>query len=865
MDTDPCTKIPESGPMWIQRRPRFNPGPSPELKHMLQRTFPVLPCVSSTGSPQSLPAIVTPKCTAPHPSSLAHRLRELQRIAILPSIMDWLPALSLSPVPPPRRGHSLTPANRLLYTFGGQSSSTFLNDMHTINPHTSETTAITFAPGPVPSPRAHHTLTPISSRILLLFGGETGPAHDPTKLNDLWTFDVGTRAWREVGAAAADASDASISANKPSPRAFHTAIFPDDPTIQPGLFVFGGSGGADGGTVFCLRIADWRWVPVKAQERFPCDREMHAAFWWHKEGMVVFGGDADGKLLDDVWLFRPGKRGEIASGRWRQVRISPARAREENRLPPCAGHKVVEVVEKPGVVMVWGGLRDRDRAGDGVAVIDLGGRTSEVLAETGQGVPRRRLFHTMVALGPERVFLYGGSALVAGDDGLENVEDQLHADCMVARTAVAPQPSGAASAFPGARPVRASVVRRGAPGVGGAANLPSSAYVAPVPEGTPFSGRILDQTEVGWFVQVWIKGREYRGVLVANSGNLLAPVPKATLAVMNGSLEAVEDGRTAGDAGQSSLKRPRAENGDVVESRLQGCALDSVAPASEGAAASDVVVGGAVSRPTTSTDEGTGTTSGSCVSPLRKRSKVSHEEILPGNRVSEAIGPLPAAPGAALAKTAAPQAAAASVHVDAARTSVGSMHVPLAQNETPATNNPVAPVVSHPTASVPASQHFIGITKPPVSSQAGSATDAQHFASSSVIRPSERGNMPVLGSSMAPAAAASLSTGAPIERPSQQSDPALAHPTQPSSVSEAVENSNVNRGGSNANLSAVAPPVAISAIPASGVVPPPPNSAARGSVKEEESVVGTKMTSPNLPPPREEGVQHEPECIVLSD
>jgi hypothetical protein len=485
--------------------------------------------------------------------------------------MEWQGALDVrGAVPPPRRGHSMSVFARdrsIIVMFGGMTpAGTFLDDMYVLNVSKPSWTRIEYGHGStVPSARACHTLTAISARTLVLFGGDSGDPDNPVALNDVWTFDFNNKWWRQVHPSIPHGTPLSAC---PSPRFSHTAVFHDGSDLGgsawPALFVYGGNCNSGRGAVYRLSVANWTWDVLGAgappqsscptlSRQGPVDRDQHAAVWWpgRDGGMIVVGGDGGGEYLSDVWLFHPSAAADD-QWQWREMKITMARSIGQNRIAACAGHSLVQFDAEPGRLLLWGGLRGAapsgaaDTMASGGVVIDLRKQISEGLALVGPGVePGRRLLFSLVPFtandqsGSACVVLYGGSTVTTVVGGGESIEAAVGPECLWAKVYFTPASSAAATAV--APPPPQELRQRLAPPVqqqqvaamnGAAApplqrqlsapptpdSLASSAYAAPIARGTPLSGRILDVTEVGHFVSVIIKDREYKGVLVVNPG-----------------------------------------------------------------------------------------------------------------------------------------------------------------------------------------------------------------------------------------------------------------------------------------------------------------------------------------------------------
>lgn len=500
--------------------------------------------------------------------------------------MEWQGALSLRGIAPPaRRGQSMSkfPLRNIIVVFGGQTRDNgFLNDMHILNMDNNAWSSVSYDKSSrVPPPRAFHTLTIISPRTLVLFGGDSGDANNPTALNDLWSFDFNTKVWRLLHGCV-PASSPSFSSDTPSARFNHTAVFhannEQNKTLFPAIYVYGGNCTSGGEAVYCLRIRDWAWIALTLAEPRdpavrkllqPVTREQHAAAWIPGEGggMLIVGGDGGGGYLSDIWLFQP-PSAEANAWQWRQIKIAMARSVRGSRLTGCAGHSLVQFESRPRTVLVWGGLRDAaaSEAADAVSavLVDLDNRTSEGLLPSGNNelTPRRRIQHSLVQFTTTNdrracVILYGGVSISGLGNNGETVDPSLFAACQWARLELRtpphasangavssptrvriPDPSRARARSQRPAAVQGSIVgtvTSGALPPSGPASRPLSApdgvdtsmYAPPIARGTPVTGRIIDTTEVGFFVSVIIQDRECKGVLVVNNSTV-RPAPSGS-------------------------------------------------------------------------------------------------------------------------------------------------------------------------------------------------------------------------------------------------------------------------------------------------------------------------------------------------
>lgn len=502
--------------------------------------------------------------------------------------MEWLGALRVdsASAPPPRHGHSMTKFafRNIVVLFGGQRSESdeYLNDMHVLNLDNRKWTPVQYdKSSSVPAGRAYHTLTIISTRTLVLFGGDS---HDSRKevvaLNDVWAFNFNTKVWKHMLPNPGPKGCLPHSVPAPTPRYHHTAVYHDNcegnHALTPAIYVFGGDCQPLDTCVYCLRIADWSWSVLAVADPAPAHpvwRDQHAAAWIPSEGMLVVGGDGGGcdddgvddegsastglctlGFLSDVWILEP-PRGTAAGGssapplwRWRHVNLTMKRSLQVNRLLACAGHSLIQFESNPRMVMVWGGMRELSggRLVDSSSVIlDLEKGTSEVLAPCGDKskTQNRRVQHSLLQFtksNDDRTYLllYGGLIIDRVDKGKEAVNPVFPEGCETVLLHLPVSQSAAALQRPRIRipdPTRprlapllgGSIVGDAAHGALAPVSAPptpdsleATLYAAQIPRGTPLTGRVLDSTEVGFFVSVIINDRECKGVLVVNNSTV---------------------------------------------------------------------------------------------------------------------------------------------------------------------------------------------------------------------------------------------------------------------------------------------------------------------------------------------------------
>lgn len=449
--------------------------------------------------------------------------------------------------------------------FGGETNSgLLLNDMYMLNVERMHWSKVVYKAGNVPKPRILHTATAVSNNAMVMMFGDavvsgadnnnssnakaiTGP------LDDVWLFDIRDYSWKRIPS----------SPTSPPARSCHSAVFGSGLGQQPAVYVFGGFGGgsARGSPVYRLKIRDWKWekLPVYFKNRdgkeivvsepgnqtdpdrmngtqidtgsFPFPRESHGSMWLPGlNGMLVMGGDEGYGLRDDCWLLAPYSRKQ-GVWRWRRIHLKPARNLPQNRLPAIGGFTLIDVPTEKTQVLVWGGILG-DRGDYNLTprysyLIDLDGKITTCLAAKGDSPSIGRLLHGFVRV-HNRFFLFGG----CDDQG--NVMKGLRIAKMCSdfraiglnATDFGPLAGNLASGVEsqkenGVMPSEDRTLPNSPDDVQTGAVDASIPLLTPsgIPKGTPLSGRILDVSDYGYFVSVVIKGKLYKGVLVANPLN----------------------------------------------------------------------------------------------------------------------------------------------------------------------------------------------------------------------------------------------------------------------------------------------------------------------------------------------------------
>jgi len=208
--------------------------------------------------------------------------------------------------PASRHSHSAVfdPATGQMIIFGGQvtSSNTDLNDvwLGVTNAQQDDRFNQLLPTGTLPQGRYGHVATydPNSNRMTV-FGGAEG---SPTPCaNDAWVLDgangSGSAAWFEL----------TPTGTLPPARVYHTGVY--DPTTNS-LIVFGGNNCSTGyfNDVWVMSSANGEggtpaWTQLAPSGTPPAARESASAIYDSVNNiMTIYGGDAGGSGLGDVWV-----------------------------------------------------------------------------------------------------------------------------------------------------------------------------------------------------------------------------------------------------------------------------------------------------------------------------------------------------------------------------------------------------------------------------------------------------------------------------------------------------------------------------------------------------------------------------------
>jgi len=156
-----------------------------------------------------------------------------QTVSFDPQTCAWDNTACKGYPPSPRAAHASASIDDTVYLFGGRHNEDRLNDLYSL--HLPSLTWIKInIHGEIPIGRSWHTLTHVSDKILMLFGGYT-KTRQP--LGDTWLFNLSDRTWRSIVSSHEYCSHSGkVDNNETLPRLWHTAVDGADGDV----LVFGG-------------------------------------------------------------------------------------------------------------------------------------------------------------------------------------------------------------------------------------------------------------------------------------------------------------------------------------------------------------------------------------------------------------------------------------------------------------------------------------------------------------------------------------------------------------------------------------------------------------------------------------------------
>ena len=136
-----------------------------------------------------------------------------------------------------------------------------------------------------PGPRGGHSaIWDLGSSTMMVFGG----SYYTTHFDELWLYSVTSNSW----------SYASPS-TKPSPRAYHTAVWDASSQI---MLVFAGESGVKLQDFWQYSLVSNQWTELLPSEKPPA-RSRHTAVWMDALGAMLMFGGWGLTALDDLWYY----------------------------------------------------------------------------------------------------------------------------------------------------------------------------------------------------------------------------------------------------------------------------------------------------------------------------------------------------------------------------------------------------------------------------------------------------------------------------------------------------------------------------------------------------------------------------------
>ncbi|XP_039127045.1 acyl-CoA-binding domain-containing protein 6 [Dioscorea cayenensis subsp. rotundata] len=193
--------------------------------------------------------------------------------------------------PTPRSHHAATVVGSKMVVVGGESGKGLLDDTLILN---MEKLAWVVAspkaylspngvPSNIPACKGHCLVS--WGKMVLLIGGKTDPVSDRVQV---WSFDVESECWSSIEA----------KGDIPAARSGHTVI-----RAGPVLILFGGedSKGRKLNDLHMFDLKSLTWLPLHYTGTGPSPRSNHAAALYDDRILLVFGGQAKSKILNDLY------------------------------------------------------------------------------------------------------------------------------------------------------------------------------------------------------------------------------------------------------------------------------------------------------------------------------------------------------------------------------------------------------------------------------------------------------------------------------------------------------------------------------------------------------------------------------------
>jgi serine/threonine protein kinase len=157
--------------------------------------------------------------------------------------------------------------------------------------------------------------------LVFVFGGIDGQGN---LLNDAWSYNPITNAWKELNASNSSVGDCN-GAHLPAPR-MNAAMVWD--SVDQQILLYGGLGANNQyfGDLWSYSPSAGTWTAIACSNNGPGTRSTSAV--WTGNQMLLLGGANTYGLLSDFWSYTPGNNG----GAWQKLPDSPMAQREFQTL-----------------------------------------------------------------------------------------------------------------------------------------------------------------------------------------------------------------------------------------------------------------------------------------------------------------------------------------------------------------------------------------------------------------------------------------------------------------------------------------------------------------------------------------------------
>jgi len=192
---------------------------------------------------------------------------------------------------------------QIIYVFGGRNDKGAFNDLWAFQiHHTNSCVGIWGLVTPVgtqkPSARFDMAAVPLGvagDEGMLIYGG-VGSGDSVSQLNDMWVYELQTRAWRQ------------ITAQGTKPPLLTGPSFARSPHHPPTLYLFGGENSAQKTYTNALYTLDlksftWTLVNTNGAANLPSGRKYSSMIFSHIGGGVFVYGGYNGTFLGDLWRY----------------------------------------------------------------------------------------------------------------------------------------------------------------------------------------------------------------------------------------------------------------------------------------------------------------------------------------------------------------------------------------------------------------------------------------------------------------------------------------------------------------------------------------------------------------------------------